>query len=108
MSDSARASNETVWRARVRAWEASGLSTAQFARRHGFSASTLRNWASRRKRPAAPQFLRLVPKAPTVPPAPATTRPVVIEVGTARVLVTSGFDAALLRDVVRALGEGAR
>ena len=107
MSDSARASNETVWRARVRAWEASDLSVAEFARRHGLSASALRYWTSRRKRPVAPQFLRLVPKAPTAPPA-AATPPLVLEVGAARVLVAPGFDPALLRDVVRTLAEAGR
>jgi hypothetical protein len=108
MSESTRASNEAVWRARVHAWEASDLSVVAFARRHGLSASALRYWTSRRKRPAAPQFLRLVAKAPTTTPAPAAPPPLVIEVGRARVLVTSGFDPSLLRDVVRALGEAGR
>jgi transposase-like protein len=108
MSDSARVSNEAVWRAHVRAWEASDLSVVAFARRHGLSASALRYWTSRRKRPVAPQFLRLVAKAPTSSPTAAPPPSVVIEVGTARVLVAPGFDAALLRDVVRALGEAGR
>lgn len=107
MSDSARVSNDAVWRAHVRAWEASDLSVVAFARRHGLSASALRYWTSRRKRPAAPQFLRLVAKAPA-PSTAAIPPPLVLEVGAARVFVPSGFDASLLRDVVRALGEVAR
>lgn len=68
--------------------------------------STLQRWRQRQRRePVAAitpvDFVRLVPAAPR-----ALGR-VVVEVGTARILVEAGFDAALLRAVVAALAGAA-
>jgi hypothetical protein len=95
---------EAKWVERVRAWRASGESARDFANRHGFAESTLHGWSSRLSRPDTPGFLRLVPR----PAAAAAPSEMIVEVGPARIRVASGFDAALLEDVVRALGGGAR
>ncbi len=92
------------WTARIQAWRASGESAEACAKRHGCALSTLYVWSRRVPRTAPPVFLELVAKG-------SVGRPpceFVIEVGTARVRVGSGFDGKLLADVVRALGGGAQ
>ncbi|AUX24049.1 uncharacterized protein SOCEGT47_045820 [Sorangium cellulosum] len=96
---------EVMWSERVRAWRESGETAEEFARSRGFAASTLHGWSSRLSRTERPRFLRLVPKAPAVT---SSAPELVVEVGGARVRVAAGFDPALLADVVRALGGGAR
>ncbi|WP_437912419.1 IS66 family insertion sequence element accessory protein TnpA [Sorangium sp. So ce302] len=96
---------EVMWSERVRAWRERGETAEAFARSRGFAASTLHGWSSRLSRTERPRFLRLVPKAPAVT---SSASELVVEVGGARVRVAAGFDAALLADVVRALGGGAR
>ena len=104
---------EDIWRVRVREWRESGQTAADFARSRGFSMASLRTWSSRlgpslASEPAsepAPGFVRLVPRE--APTAPIEASTVVVEVGSARIRVTPGFDAALLAGVVRALSEGA-
>ncbi|KYF47961.1 hypothetical protein BE08_37770 [Sorangium cellulosum] len=96
---------EAMWSERVRAWRESGETAEEFARSRGFAASTLHGGSSRLSRTEAPRFLRLVPKTPAVASSVAE---LVVEVGGARVRVAAGFDPALLADVVRALGGGAR
>ncbi len=102
---SATKKTEAKWAEQVRAWRASGESADDFATRHGFATSTLHGWSSRLPREDSPRFLRLVPKSvESVTPRSE----VVVEVGNARVRVATGFDAALLADVVQALGGAAR
>lgn len=97
---------EETWVERVRAWRASGQTAPGFAQGRGFEASTLRYWAHRLRRDgidatATPRvrMLRVTPA-----PAPAAAAPLVVSVGAARVEVRAGFDRALLREVVDALG----
>ena len=92
--------NESLWAERVRAWRASGLPAPEFSYGKGFASSTLRYWSSRLRRFDIPQFVPLVRR----PAAEAPASELLVEVGAARVRVTPGFDAALLADVVRALG----
>lgn len=90
---------EAKWAARVKAWRESGESAETFAAGKGFAAGTLRWWASelaRRERGAVP-IARVVRRE-------ATEAAVAIEIGGARIAVRSGFDPALLRDVIVALG----
>jgi len=108
MSDSAKNKHRALWMARVEAWQQSGLSSAQFAHQHGFSPSTFRNWTRRRARPTPPRFLRLVAKAAASAPSAPVAPSLLVEVGPARLRLAPGFDATLLRDVVRALGEAGR
>lgn len=102
---------ESKWAERVREWKASGRSAKEFAEGREFKASTLVYWAScLRQRSSSPQ--------PTSrPPRLRMTRVVraardtaddaiVVTVGAARVAVRAGFDGALLRQVVEALGGG--
>jgi hypothetical protein len=100
---------ETKWAERVREWKASGQSAKQFAEGE-FKGSTLTYWASelrkregsgggRQRRVPRLRMARVVPKRSAADP-----EQVVVQVGSARVVVRSGFDAALLRQVVEALG----
>ncbi|MFI4978387.1 MAG: IS66 family insertion sequence element accessory protein TnpA [Solirubrobacterales bacterium] len=103
---------ESKWAERIREWKASGQSAADYAQGRGFEASTLRWWASRIGRgavtgtsatakPKAAPRVRLVRVVPAAKPA---TRSLTIRVGAAYVEVGAGFDRALLRELVDALG----
>jgi hypothetical protein len=100
----AKAETEARWRERVGEWRASGKKLAEFSEGQPYAASTLRYWASRLKRGEGQRFVRLVPKSARE----STGSELVIEVASARVRVARGFDAALLGEVVRALGGGGR
>lgn len=103
---------ETRWAGRVKAWKSSGQSAADYARGRGFAASTLRWWSSRLGRepvasdvvakPSAARPVRMV-RLVTAPPRPAP-RALTVRVGAAQVDVQRGFDRALLRELVDALG----
>ncbi len=95
----------------MREWKASGESAAGFARRHGFSSSSLRYWEGRlgpdeTAHPKAPPLVRVVPgnAAAGLGQDEAT---VVVDVGGATIRVLPGFDATLLVEVVRVLREAA-
>jgi hypothetical protein len=107
---------ETKWSERVREWKASGRTASEFAEGRDFKASTLAYWASRlrrvragatprRERRPRVRMARVVRTAAR--PEASAARPedsIVVTVGTARVAVRAGFDEALLRQVVKALG----
>lgn len=89
------------WAERVRAWRESGQTAPAFAEGKGFSASLLRWWSS--------ELTRREQKTPRVRMARVMRRPsgsaaLVVAVGAAHIEVRAGFDRALLRDVVDALG----
>ena len=101
---------EAKWRTRVAEWRASGMTAEAFASGRGFEGSTLRFWASRLRHvvdagssapPAAVAMARVVRTA-----APRPDAGVAVVVGHARVLLSAGFDAEVLREVVAALGGG--
>ena len=101
---------ETKWSERVREWKASGRTAPEFAEGRDFKASTLVYWASCLKRgrigAASPQKRQpRVRMARVVPSSTRIEETIVIVVGSARVAVRQGFDGALLRQVVRALGD---
>lgn len=83
--------------AEVVAWQASGQGLAQFAKTRGYGKSTLERWwrEERARAASAPKFARVHVTAS----APA----LVIEIGSARVRVSAGFDVEVLRQVVAAL-----
>ena len=102
------------WAERVREWRASGKTAEEFAGGFDFEASTLRYWASRLRTEGAggakaPAIVRVVRRRRRpgsrvrVEEAP-THLSVDVVVGAARIVVRSGFDAELLRQVVAALG----
>jgi hypothetical protein len=101
---------EAKWAARVERWRASGKTAPEFAQGQGFESSTLRYWASRLKhlppslsKPVPVPRVRMV-RVRWTPPA-VMAAPLVVGIGAARVEVRSGFDRALLRQVVEALAE---
>ena len=107
--------DEAGGRTLVEAWRSSGLSGAAFCRQHHLRAQRLHYWrerlgypvrviSDRRRPPASPPpttdgFVQVV--VGTAVPTP--TSHVDIVVGDAVVRVRTGFDAALLREVVRAM-----
>ena len=107
------------WAERVRVWRASGASAATFAAGQGFAASTLRWWDSKLTQAAKPRvaMARVVrrdagrPEAAEVAATSSGATPsasaLTLEVDGARIVVRRGFDAELLRQLVRAIG-GAR
>lgn len=107
------------WAELVAAWEASGRSARSFAEERGVAEATLRWWKSELARRAQHEPPRRSPRprpprAPSLAmarvvrerdlPPPTLTDTVVVVVGQARIVVQRGFDAALLRAVVHALG----
>jgi hypothetical protein len=98
-----KATTKQKWGERVRAWRASGQDASAFAAGKGFEASTLGWWASRLGREEPVRIVPVIGRASSS----EARGDVVVEVGGARVRVTSGFDGELLAQVVRALG-GAR
>ena len=111
----ARAAASNYWaegeaQAVLEAYEASGLSVAEFARRHGFGPQRLRWWKKRREEQAG-AALSFVPVHVAAPQSQATRRTeegasmeVVLARGR-RIRVEPGFDAGELARLVRALEE---
>jgi hypothetical protein len=98
------------WSERVGEWKASGRTAKEFAEGREFKASTLVYWASclrkgtgsgaRAKGEPGVRMVRVVPTSARAEDA------IVIAVGASRIAVRAGFDPAILREVVRALGDG--
>jgi len=99
-----------MWAERVRSWRSSGETVTAFARTHGFTHSALRYWAARLARTsrqrAVPTMVRLVPKSKAPALVTALRGDLVVEIGSARIRVSRGFDAEVLAAVARALGGG--
>ena len=91
------------WSERVRAWRESGQTAPAFAEGKGYSEKLLRWWASELTRRTRKQPRIRIARVVRSPPS----APLTVAVGGARIEVRAGFDRALLRDLVDALG-GAR
>jgi hypothetical protein len=106
------------WGELVSAWEASGQTSREFALARGITESSLRWWKgelSRRARklaprrspgprgrePSRPVALARVVREGEAPPR--SSEALELMLGDVRVAVAPGFDAELLREVVRAL-----
>ena len=102
--------SEAEAQAVLEAWEASGLSVAEFARRHGLGPQRLRWWKKRRAEEAGPE-LSFIPVHVAAPPsseaqqAPGTASMEVLLARGRRIRVEPGFDAHALGRLVRALEE---
>jgi hypothetical protein len=101
---------ETKWSERVREWKASGRTAKEFAEGREFKASTLVYWASclRRDNGSGAQPKRGEPRirmARVIAARAHAGDTIVVAIGAARVTVRSGFDPALLKQVVQALGD---
>lgn len=98
---------EEAWTARIAAWKTSGKSQGEFAEAEGYALSTFRWWSSRLRQRAGGVATE-VPMARVVrsaaPDGKRARAHIVIGVAGARIEVASGFDGALLREVVNALG----
>lgn len=102
--------SETEAQAVLEAYEASGLSVAEFARRHGLGPQRLRWWKKRRAEEGGPA-LSFVPVHVAAPPspearqAPGTASMEVLLAGGRRIRVEPGFDVDALARLVRTLEE---
>ena len=100
------------WAERVREWRESGMTAEQFASGKGFSGKTLQWWSgelARRSRETTRSKTK-VAMARVVRPGELIAEriedtPIAIVVGDLRVAVGRGFDASVLRDVLRVLAE---
>jgi hypothetical protein len=102
---------ESKWTERVQTWKSSGQSADDYAQGQGYAASTLRWWASRLGRRVSTEPGEAKPKAAPrvrmvrlVGAAKGASSSLTIRVGGAHVEVQAGFDRALLREVLYALG----
>ena len=100
----ATAKTEALWRERLQAWRASGMTAEKFAQSRGYRPSTLTYLSWRLNRPKPRVFVPIVAR----PAATTVVSEMAVEIGAARVRVRRGFDAALLGEIVRALGAGGR
>jgi transposase-like protein len=104
------------WAELVAAWDSSGLSAEAFASERGLVETTLRWWKAELESRARGETRRRPPRredrpmeavrlARVVRPAnsSASSGGIVVQVGAARVVVESGFDPRLLRELVAAL-----
>lgn len=107
---------EHAWRQMVVEWRNGTQSARAFALARGVAETAFRYWVrkmggrrgqvrpapvvSEKAEPRAPALARVVRPVPQAKPAR-----VMVMVGRAMIAVEPGFDAAHLRDVVRALGE---
>jgi transposase len=96
---------QAKWAARVSAWRSSGQSAPEFCRNREFSPGGLRYWASRLGRGEVVDEVRMARVVRAVPALEPVIRPIVVEVGGARVAVQRGFDPDTLRAVLALLGE---
>ena len=109
MSDTA-----TKWRQRVTGWRASGETAETYSTQHGFTASSLRYWASRLRREdaIAGPVVRLaqVVRTPSTQREEAPRGAVVIELlaARARIAVASDTDRAVLAMVLEMLDREGR
>ena len=110
----ARAAASNYWmqaeaQAVLEAYEASGLSVAEFARRHGLGPQRLRWWKKRRAEEAGPALsfipVHVAPPSPEVQRAEGTASMDVLLARGRRIRVEPGFDAGALARLVRALEE---
>lgn len=109
------------WAELVEKWAASGQSARAVAEEHGVAEASLRWWKTelarrarneparrcpgpRRSRSQVVALAKVVREGEPPPDEPANP-PVVIVVGSARILVQHDFDSQLLRAVIHALGE---
>ena len=96
------------WRGRFDEQRASGLSVVAWCREHRIEKNTFYGWRKRLSATSSvatpPQFLAVSverkPNAPAVEPSSSTGSNLTLRVGRVAVEVTSGFDPALLADVL--------
>ena len=93
-----------AWRARLEAFAVSGLTQRAWCAREGSAVHQLSYWRGRCSEAAEP-----TPQAPewcplgVMPDAKSGGEGMTVRVGAAGIEVRPGFDAGLLRDIVRAL-----
>ncbi len=108
--------NEHAWRQMVVEWRGGTQSARAFALARGVPETAFRYWVRKmggRRGPSRPEPASVEKSETRAPvlarvvratPAPKPSR-VMVMIGRAMIAVEPGFDAAHLRDVVRALGE---
>lgn len=99
---------EAKWAERIEGWKSSNQSAEEYSAQLGVKPGTLRWWSSRLRRgvrgaggAASARGVRMVR---VVARARQGTDSLMVRVGAAQVEVRAGFDPALLRELVEALG----
>jgi hypothetical protein len=107
---------EAKWAERIEQWKQSGQRATEFAEGQPYKASTLIWWSTElRRRAQGGESRGAAGKTRKIPMARVVTRArvdstisaagLIVEVSGARIALQRGFDAELLSQVVRALGE---
>ena len=104
MTKSALANLRECWRERIAEFRASGQSGAAWCAAHQIKESQLWYWARKfpsgnHPKESSPSWIPVQIRESTV----EVSEPLVVRVGQAAIEVRSGFDAGLLRDVIRTL-----
>lgn len=103
---------QAAWEKRISEQKASGLSRMDWCARQGIKYTTYRYWLEQigkhtEKNPNVPAVVTATPTWLELAPAPAATvlssGGLVVRIGEAAVELRRGFDAELLREIVRAL-----
>jgi len=96
-------SKEDEWATRVAEWKSSGLSGTKFCEERGISVATLYWWSRRLKRAQKPSSKRETVRLARVVRSQVSTAPVIVQVGLARVEITTDVDRETLLIVFEAL-----
>ncbi len=99
----ARVDHEARWRDRLRRWEASGATAAEFCRSEGVSKGTFYMWRRRLRAGDEVQAVEFVEVS-----APPSSSALELEIAGVVVRVPPCFDEAHLGSVLRALGWSGR
>lgn len=103
-------SNSTIlekWRPVIREQEGSGLSVQAFCEKHGHVTHQFNYWKRKlQSSRAEPRLVPIVPKRAVGTVRPSSADSLTLEVGKARIVVRSGFDGNLLRELLEVLGGG--
>ena len=95
------------WESRVASWRSSGLTSAEFSSRHGYSAKSLLWWSSQLRHKRVPKGSKEVAvrmaRVVRAPNPPSVSTAVLIELEGARVAVGSSASTETLRAVFDAL-----
>lgn len=104
---SSRSKNSSLWREHVEGWSASGLSQAEYCRRHGISLSSFYYWKRRfDRRPPSVGERRIVPISfsGSSLSLPSAANPLIVHVGSGfRIEIGGDFCPGILEKLIVAL-----
>lgn len=105
MEASEKKRSAQFWADHIRRWTASGLSRRRYCNENGLSYWTFREWQKRQSKGVnGGEGLVRLPRAIITGDATFRSSIEIVLPGSITIRVTRGFDAELLRDLIRELG----